>query len=89
MAASRDEIRVHIAPAVSPMTIGNHLFATGPRSHVPLARLPLKPRHRQAWLLWYSERVYWRVEWRSVVSSDESRFCVYTSDGRTRERRGV
>ena len=33
------------------------------------------PRHRQAQLLWCRERVEWRVEWRSVVFSDESRFC--------------
>ena len=32
-------------------------------------------------------RVKWRVEWRSVVFIDESRFCLYASDGRTRVRR--
>ena len=29
------------------------------------------------------ERVNWRVEWCSVVFSDESRFCLCASDGRT------
>lgn len=49
--SSRDEIRSHVAPAVSPRTIGNRLLAAGLRSRVPLARLPLTPRHRQARLL--------------------------------------
>ena len=62
------------------------LFASGFRSRVPVARLPLTPRHRQARLLWYRERVDWSVEWRSVVFSVNSRFCQYASDGRTRLR---
>ena len=36
--------------------------------------------------LWCRERVDWRMEWRSVVFSDESRFCLYASDGHTRVR---
>ena len=55
--ASREEIWAHVAPAVSPMAIGNHVPAAGLRSHVPLARLPLTPRHHQARLLWCRESV--------------------------------
>ena len=44
--ASREEIRVHVAPVVSPRAIGNRLLAAGLRSRVSLARLPLLPRHR-------------------------------------------
>ena len=50
-------------------------------------RLPPTPRHRQARILWCRVRVDWRMEWRSVVFSGESRFCHYASDGRTRIRR--
>ena len=81
--ASRDEIRAHVAPAVSPRTIGNRLLAAGLRSRVPLARLSLTPQHHQARLLWSRKRVDWRVEWRSVIFSDESRFSLYSSDRRT------
>ena len=88
VAAPREEIRAHVAPAVSPRTIGNCLFAAGLRSRVPLARQPLTPPHRQAQLPWCHERVDCRVEWRSVVPSDESRLCLYVSDGRIRVRRG-
>ena len=78
--ASREEIWAHVAFAVSTRTIGNHLLAAGLRSCVPLTRLPLTPLHHQAWLLWCCERVDWRVEWQSVVFSDESRFCLHLSD---------
>ena len=78
--ASREEIRAHVAPAVLPRTIGNFLLASGLRSHMPLARLPLIPRHRQARLLWCRERVDWKVEWHSADFSDESRFCLYAND---------
>ena len=85
---SREEIRAHVAPAVPPRNIGNRLLAEGLKSRVPVALLPLTPRHRQARLHWCLERVDWRVGWRSVVFSEESRFCLYASDGRTRVRRG-
>ena len=71
--------QVTYAPAVSPRTIVNRLLAAGLRSGVSLARLPLTPQYRQARLRWCCESVDWRVEWRSVVFSDESRFCVYAS----------
>ena len=35
--ASREEIRAHVAPAVSPRTFGNRLLVAGLRSRVPLA----------------------------------------------------
>ena len=85
--ASGEEIQAHVAPSVSPRFIGNRLLAVGLRLRVPLIRLPLTPRHRQERLLWCRERVDWREEWRSVVFSDESRFYLYESNGRTRIRR--
>ena len=41
VAASREEIHTHVAPAISPRSIGNHLLAAGLRSRVPLGRLSL------------------------------------------------
>ena len=78
--ASRKNIRAHVAPGLSPRTTGNRLLAAGVRSRVSLARLPLTPQHYLARLLWCRERVNWRVEWRFVIFSDESRFCLYASD---------
>ena len=85
--APREGIRAHDAPSVSPRTIGIRLLAAGHRLRVPLARLPLTPRHLQARLLSCRERVDRRVEWRSVVFRDESRFRLYATDGRARARR--
>ena len=62
------------------------MLSTGLRSRLTPARLPLTPRHRQAWLLWFRERVDLRVEWHSAVFSDESSFCLYTSNRHTRVR---
>ena len=85
-AASKEEIRAQVAPAMSPRTTGNSLLAAGLRQRVPLTMLPLTSRHRQARLLWCRERVDWRLEWRSIVFSDESRCCLYASDGLTHVR---
>ena len=66
---------------MSPRIIRNRLLAAGLRSCLPLPRLPLTPRHREERLLWCRERVNWRVEWRSVVFSDESRVvCMRVMD---------
>ena len=83
----REEIRAHVAPALSLRTIGNRLLEVGLRSRVPLARLPLTPKHRQARMLWFRDRVYWRLKRSSVVFSDKYRFCLNASDGSTRVRR--
>ena len=45
--ASREEIRTHVAPAVTPWTVANSQLAAGLRSRVPLVRLPLTSRHGQ------------------------------------------
>ena len=70
--ASREEIRTHVAPAVSPRIIGNSLLAAGLRSCVPLPRLSLTPQHNQAQLLWCRER--------STGEWNGSRFCLYVND---------
>ena len=64
---SREEFRVYVAPAVSPRTIRNRRLTAELGSCVPLARLPLTPRHCKAWLLWCRERVDRRVERLFVV----------------------
>ncbi|GBM38420.1 hypothetical protein AVEN_260805-1 [Araneus ventricosus] len=38
-------------------------------------------------LRWYQVEVHWRTEWRSVVFSNESRFCLGASNGRVLARR--
>ena len=64
--ASREEIRAHGAPAVSPLTIENRVLATGLRSRVPLAKRGYSGIVKES-----------TGEWNGalLVFSDESRFC--------------
>ncbi|RZB49909.1 DDE Tnp 1 7 and/or HTH Tnp Tc3 2 domain containing protein [Asbolus verrucosus] len=59
----------------------------GLRSYRPLLTLPLTPEHRARRLEWCRERSHWVQEWDHVVFSNESRFCLWTHDGRKRVRR--
>lgn len=82
--ATSQQIRDTVAPGVSARTIRNRLHEAGLRSRTPLGRLPLTPQHRAARLQWCRDRREWRDEWRRVVFSDESRFCLGANDGRMR-----
>ena len=42
-------------------------------------------RRRQMRLQWTQQRIHWRIrEWRSILFTDDSRFCISTADGRQR-----
>ncbi|KFM75199.1 Transposable element Tcb1 transposase, partial [Stegodyphus mimosarum] len=66
---------------VSTRTISRRLVKRGLHSRRPLRRLPLTPQHRRQRLEWYRTGAMWMTEWRNVVFSDESRFCLF-SDSR-------
>ncbi|GBN55869.1 hypothetical protein AVEN_87235-1 [Araneus ventricosus] len=57
------------------------------RARRPVACIPLTPNHCRLRREWCQARAHWRAEWRSVVFSDESRFCHGASDGRVLVRR--
>ncbi|GBO14120.1 hypothetical protein AVEN_217427-1 [Araneus ventricosus] len=57
------------------------------RARRPVACIPLTPNHCSLQREWCQARAHWRTEWRSVVFSDESRFCFGASDGRVLVRR--
>lgn len=66
-------------------TIRNRLREVGLRScsRVQVPRLTLG--HRQARLQFAQDHINWTVrQWRNVHFSDESRFCLYSNDARTR-----
>ncbi|GBM88098.1 hypothetical protein AVEN_190495-1 [Araneus ventricosus] len=48
----------------------------------PVVCIPLTPNHCRLRCEWCQARTHWRTEWRSVVFSDESLFCLVASDGR-------
>ena len=87
--ASLSSIQRHTgALQVSPVsrsTIARRLAEQGLHSRRPFRRLPLTVRHRRLRLQFCEERQTWTAEeWRRIVFSDESRFCVDTDDRRIR-----
>lgn len=74
--------------AVSQRTARRRLLELNLPSCRPAHFIPLGPQHRQQRLQWCREHEEWNVDrWKSVVWSDESRFCLDFCDGRIRIRR--
>ncbi|MBJ4999813.1 IS630 family transposase [Salmonella enterica subsp. enterica serovar Hadar] len=69
---------------VSARTVRRRLQQHGVSARRPWLRLPLTLQHRQERLQWCDQRRTWTQEWRHVVFSDESRFCIQHHDGRIR-----
>ena len=80
-------IGVDIHPMTSTSTINRRLLESGIGSRRPMTGPPLTLRHRTHRLQWCMERRNWTHEWRRIVFSNESRFCLWRSDGRIRIRR--
>ena len=85
--ASAAEITAAVGTTVTRRTVTNRCLEGQLRARCPVAFPPLTPNHRHLRLQWCQARAHWRAEWRSVVFSDESRFCLYASDGRMLVRR--
>ena len=91
--ASREEIRAHVAPAVSPSIIGNRLLASGLRAQIISDHVCLWPGyhlHYDTTKHGYSGVVNESTgEWTGALLSSviKSRFCLYANDGRTSIRR--
>lgn len=87
---ARDTLGTHNRP-ISSDTVMRRLRSANLQCRRPARRPILQPRHRQARLQWAQDHLNWRQrEWRRVIFSDESRFCVSHADGRVRvwRRRG-
>lgn len=70
---------------VSTQTIRTRLHEAGLRSRRPCIRIPLTRTHTQARLDWAMDHVGWtRQDWRPVLFTDESRFCLDYTDRRAR-----
>ena len=85
--ASATEIRAAVGTRVTQRTVRNRLLEGQLRARCPVACIPLTPSHCRLRLQWCQTRAHWRTEWRSVVFSDESRFCLCASDSRVLVRR--
>jgi len=70
---------------LSAQTIRSRIRETSLRSRKMRKRLRLSPAHVAARELWAMQRVHWRLQqWRRIVFTDESRICLFRSDGRVR-----
>ena len=70
---------------VSSRTVRRRLATAGLVARRPFIGPILTPRHCLQRLTWAQEHVRWTAaKWRSVLFTDESRFCLHQADGRLR-----
>ena len=78
-------------PRISASTVRRRLHSFDLQARRPYRGPVLQPIHRRNRLRWSQQHLRWtQREWRQVLFSDESRFCVDAPDGRERvwRRRG-
>ncbi|GBN73285.1 Transposable element Tc1 transposase [Araneus ventricosus] len=85
--ASVAEIPAAVGTTVTQRTVAIRLLQGQLQARCRVACIPLTPNHCRLRHEWCQARDLWRTEWRSVVFSDESRFCLGASDGRVLVRR--
>lgn len=70
---------------VSSRTLRRRLATAGLAARRPFVGPILTPQHRLRRLTWAQEHVGWTTaRWRTVLFTDESRFCLHQADGRLR-----
>ena len=73
---------------ISATSVKNILKSAGLHARVPVKRPLLKPTHIKSRKDWAKAHLNWTIsEWNQVIFSDESKFCLRSSDGRTYVRR--
>ncbi|GFR59450.1 transposable element Tcb1 transposase [Elysia marginata] len=83
--ASSRQTRGRNNQPISANTVRRRLSTPGLQARRPYIGPILIQRHRRQRTLWAQEHAVWdRIQWRNVVFSDESRFCIDHADGRVR-----
>ncbi|GFR69222.1 transposable element Tcb1 transposase [Elysia marginata] len=83
--ASSRQTRGRNNQRISANTVRRRLSTSGLRARRPYIGPILTQRHGHQRTLWAHEHAAWdRIQWRCVVFSDESRFCIEHADGRVR-----
>jgi transposase len=71
--------------AISGQTVRRRLRENALHCHRPARRPILTARHRQQRLLWAQQHRNWNWrQWRNILFTDESRYCLHHPDGRIR-----
>jgi transposase len=82
-ASARDTIR-HLELDVSESTVKRRLLLAGLSSYRAAKKPFISPKNRKARLEFAKRHLYWTVEqWRRILWSDESKFNLKGSDGKT------
>lgn len=82
---TKNQLREVRGTAVSVWTVRRRIQEAGLKSYRPAAGPKLLPRHRVARLQFSREHLNWTLaQWRTVLFTDESRFCLHSPDGRER-----
>ena len=75
---------------ISASTVGRRLKSQGIKAHRPAVRCTLTENHKRARLNWCRQRQNWNHnQWRSVLFTDESRFCLQRTSGRAKVYRSA
>ena len=79
------DLRSATGVQVSAQTVRNRMRSSGLRTRRPHQGMELSNHHKQQRLAWASRHQRWRLaDWKTILFSDESRFCLKFSDGRIR-----
>jgi len=79
-----NETNARLNTSLSPNTIRKYMAKAGFSNRRARKKPLLSEKNVEARLGWCQERQKWDEEWKKVVFSDESRFCLFHSDGRVR-----
>ena len=83
-----ESVSTALGRVVSQSTVARRLRSAGIRAHRPHHGATLTPQNQRNWLIWARRVCRWQLwDWRRVVFTDESRFCLYHNDGRVRAYR--
>lgn len=81
----QNDLRTATGAVISDQTIRNRLRNAGLRSRIPFQAPRLTRQHKEARLRFAQNHVNWQLrQWKGVLFTDESRFRLTGTDGRTR-----
>ena len=79
-----DQVNTTVSVTISTRTIRRYMHQLGLRSCLAVKKPLITKVKAKKRLSWASDYRSWGEKWKTVVFSDESKFCLHRSDGRMR-----